>query len=194
MFREGAVMEKVSFGPRTQRYLAGMAAVWLLTLSSSVSAQDAVTSFTVTAAEIDARKSMDDFRVKSVEALVKASTPEQVRELLLQHMNDRTKTVADYNNKTVFVEFSSSDGKIYTWLPNTEQVSTGTWKIESSANGELSVCFAADGAADKPLCIPSAFILSEYCTIELRERDVFGLTTGKLPFSKAPLVVPAPAQ
>jgi cellobiose phosphorylase len=113
----------------------------------------------------------------------------KTRDLLLKHMQDKTKSVINYNSNKVHVQYTSPDGRTFTWLPEENRAVTGTWRIEDTTSGDLAVCFQADNVAQAN-CIPSAYILSEYCSLDVRDKDAFSLQPGNIPYLKEFLNVP----
>ncbi len=159
-----------------------------LTVASPAIAQEFVTTYTMSDAQITNRFNLDEFRVARMQELV-AGLPENVlREQLQVHMSDRTKTVLHYEERFVFAEYSTPDGRIYTWMPDRDDVIEGTWEISDQPDQGLSVCFQA-GDADRE-CVPAAYILAEYCSLSIENADTFGLSTGALPYTRQRLDVP----
>jgi hypothetical protein len=155
----------------------------------SAHAQPASPYYVVTSGEIADRLSIDEFRAQQMSEIVKTLTADEVRARLMDNMTDKTKKVIDYGNNKIFIQYSSADGRTYTWQPESTEVIKGAWQIESDSAGATTVCFKAD-TAPSPTCIPAPYVLSEYCTIGMASKDVFSLMSGVVPFEKEMLAVP----
>ena len=150
--------------------------------------QDITTLYTMTDAQMTDRFELDEFRVTRMQELIQGLPEDVIREQLRTHMSERTKTVLHYDEQFVFAEYSTADGRIYTWMPDSESVSEGTWRISDEADTGLSVCFQVEDG--NPECIPAAYILAEHCALAIDNADTFGLSTGALPFTRQRLDVP----
>lgn len=160
----------------------------LVALCSPAFGQEITTTYTMSDAQITDRFVLDEFRVERMQELIAGLPEDVIREQLRIHMSERTKTVLHYEQRLVFAEYSTADGRIFSWMPNSDAVMEGTWRISNEADSGLSVCFQA-GDAD-PECVPAAYILAEYCSLAIEEADTFGLSSGQLPYTRQPLEVP----
>ena len=154
---------------RKFRLLAGLSSIVML-MHSPGFAQDVLSSRVMTKQEIADQLALDEFRVSEMQQLVATANSDTISTLLRNHMNDNTKTVINYDTREVFIQYSSPDGKTYTWHPNDTQVTTGTWKLDTDKNGAQVVCFQAANATS-PTCIPAPYILAEYCTLKMVKSD-----------------------
>jgi len=164
----------------------------ILALASPALGQEVTTTYTLSDAQMTDRFILDEFRVARMQELISDLPDELIREQLRKHMSDRTKTVLHYDDRFVFAEYSTADGRIYSWMPDSDSVVEGTWRISDEPNTGLSVCFQAGDAP--PECVQAAYILSEYCSLAIEDADTFGLSTSEVPFTRQRLAVPGIAK
>lgn len=162
--------------------------VSMIGLAAPALGQEVVTTYSLSEAQITDRFILDEFRVARMQEMIADLPDEVIREQLQRHMADRTKTVLRYDDRFVFAEYSTADGRIFSWLPDADSVTEGTWEISDEPDTGLSVCFQSGDANQE--CVPAAFILAEYCSLAINDADVFGLSTGELPYTRQPLEVP----
>lgn len=93
-----------------------------LVLFSPAFGQEIATTYTMSDAQITDRFILDEFRVERMQELIAGLPEDVIREQLRIHMSDRTKTVLHYEERFVFSEYSTADGRIFSWMPNSDTV------------------------------------------------------------------------
>lgn len=134
------------------------------------------------------RQSSGKLRVARAE--LSEMSREEVRARLLAELTDVT-TIVKQTGHGIYVEYTAPDGRLYMWYPGNFVTVGGTWGI---ADGYTTprACFKYFGAYhgvtgefEPNECVSAAQTLSGAFVVDKRAGDVFGLSTGGIPYQKS---------
>ncbi len=115
---------------------------------------------------------------------------EDVRVRLLAELTDVT-TIVKQTGHGIYVEYTAPDGRLYMWYPGNFVAVGGTWGI-ADTDAMPRACFKYFGAYhgvtgefEPNDCVSAAQTLSGAFVVDKRAGDVFGLSTGGIPYQKS---------
>ena len=121
---------------------------------------------------------------------------EEVSVRLLAELSDVT-TIVKQTGHGIYVEYTAPDGRLYMWYPGNFVTVGGTWGIVDSYSPPRA-CFKYYGAYhgvtgefEPNECVAAAQTLSNAFVVDKRNGDVFGLSSGGVPYTKSAGNLPA---
>lgn len=124
-------------------------------------------------------------------------SPAQVEAALRDELANRTAIVYQAGHG-VFVEYTAADGQLRMWYPRNRDVVTGRWGVRA-IKGKLRACFKyldsrnpLTGEFEPNECVRPEQTLGRSGLVRHYQGDVFRLMSGKIPYSKEALTLPAP--
>ena len=115
---------------------------------------------------------------------------------LIDNLTDKTKIIYQ-KGYGVYVEYSAPDGSDRMWFFSNPNVVRGVWGVPDTS-GKPRACFHyfnshnyVTGEFESTECISAEQTLSNADVISEKTGDVFGLMSGKVPYVKSAMDVPA---
>ena len=134
------------------------------------------------------RQSSGKLRVAREE--LREMSREEVKTRLLAELTDVT-TIVKQTGHGIYVEYTAPDGRLYMWYPGNFVTVSGTWGIADDYSTPRA-CFKYFGAYhgvtgefEPNECVSAAQTLSGAFVVDKRTGDVFGLSTGGIPYQKS---------
>ena len=121
---------------------------------------------------------------------------EELSAALTTNLSDKTKIIYQ-DGYGVYIEYTGAHGEDRMWFPGNTDAVIGHWDLRDFGKSQRA-CFkyfdskdAVTGEVNNTDCSPAEQTLSDGDTIDARSGDVFGLLSGKIPYKKDSLSVPA---
>jgi hypothetical protein len=128
---------------------------------------------------------------------LKGQTDEQVGSALTASVSGKTKLIFQPGHG-VYAEYTAPDGQLRMWYPRNVKVVKGSWGLRT-IKGRTRICFKYADAINpvtqlyEPTeCVAPVQTLSEADVLRSWPGDVFDLMSGRLPYQKGALDMPAP--